>query len=62
MNDFDDDTYQGEGPSLQAAFEDAWHKAKEHGGPPGKYTASKIAIEASNPIHSYIVIIKHGDD
>ena len=53
----DDSSYQGEGPSLEAAFEDAWQKAKGNHEPPGRYTARLVAVEATNPIHTYIVEI-----
>ena len=56
MNDFDDRHFEGKGANLEAAFEAAWHEAKEDGAPPGRYTV-EIEIETSNPIHSYIVII-----
>lgn len=56
MNDYDDVNYKGRGANLEAAFEDAWHHAKDEGAAPGTYTV-QIEIEASNPIHSYIVII-----
>lgn len=42
---------------LHKAIERAWDDAKAKGGQPGRYTVHKIEIEASNPIHSYIVTI-----
>lgn len=56
MEDFDDKSYEGRGGNLGAAFEDAWNTAKTNGAPPGLYSV-EIAIEASNPIHSYIVVL-----
>jgi hypothetical protein len=56
MNDYDDQRYEGRGTNLGAAFEHAWQNAKERGGPPGVYTV-ELAIEAENPITTYIVII-----
>ena len=56
-DDYDDKRYEGRGGNLGAAFEAAWNTAKENGAPPGLYTV-EIAIEASNPIHAYIVIIQ----
>lgn len=47
---------EGDHASLQAAFEDAWHRAKEGGAPPGEYDV-KIKIVTTNPIHAYIVVI-----
>jgi hypothetical protein len=51
-------TGRSEGPdaTLDAAFKDAWEKAKEGKGPEGTYDV-QIKIEAKNPIHAYIVII-----
>lgn len=60
MDDYDDKPcYKGKGGNLGAAFENAWNTAKENGAPPGVYTV-EIAIEAENPIRSYIVIISPG--
>jgi hypothetical protein len=56
MDDYENRSYEGKGGNLGAAFENAWCAAKENGAPPGLYTV-EIAIEASNPIHSYVVII-----
>jgi hypothetical protein len=56
MDDYDEKAYEGRGGNLGAAFEDAWNTAKATGAPPGLYTV-EIAIEARNPIHSYIVVI-----
>ena len=58
-NDYDDKRYKGKGGNLGAAFENAWNTAKENGAPPGVYTV-EIAIEAENPIRSYIVVICPG--
>ena len=52
--------WEGRGPDLHAAIEDAWHTAKKAGAGPGQFTVQAIAIEASNPIHSYVVVIGHG--
>ncbi len=41
---------------LETAFDRAWEDAKAKGAQPGQYTV-QIAIEAENPIHSYIVLI-----
>jgi hypothetical protein len=57
MEDYDDDVYEGSGPTLEAAFEDAWNHAKKNRAQPGTYPAKLIAIEAENPIHAYIVTI-----
>ena len=48
------------GASLQKAIEDAWEKAKGDGAPEGTYVVQKIEIEATNPIHAYVVIIGSG--
>jgi hypothetical protein len=56
MNDYDDKGYEGKGGNLGAAFENAWDSAKGSGAEPGRYTV-EIAIETSNPIHTYIVVI-----
>lgn len=56
MDDYENTSYEGKGGNLGAAFENAWCAAKENGAPPGLYTV-ELAIEASNPIHSYVVII-----
>lgn len=56
MRDDDDKGYEGRGGNLGAAFENAWNSAKENGAPPGRYTV-EIAIEAENPIRSYIIVI-----
>ena len=59
-NDFDqyDDSgpWEGRGPDLHAALEDAWGHAK------GKtnartFSVDSIVVEAENPITTYIVII-----
>lgn len=55
----DDDRWEGRGPSLEAAFEQAWQEAKKSG-QSGRFTIDTIGFEASNPIHAYIVIIKAG--
>lgn len=44
-------------PDLKGAVEDAWEKAKAGQGPERKRYTVKIEIEASNPIHAYIVTI-----
>ena len=51
-------TGRSEGPdaTLDAAFKDAWEKAKKGGGPTGTYDVA-IQIETENPIHAYVVII-----
>jgi hypothetical protein len=59
MDDYDDKSYEGRGGNLGAAFENAWNSARENGAPPGVYSVS-IAIEAENPIRSYIVVITPG--
>lgn len=59
MEDYDDRSFEGRGGNLGAAFEDAWSNAKKNDAPPGLYTV-EIAIEASNPIHTYIVVITPG--
>jgi hypothetical protein len=56
MEEFEEKSYEGRGGNLGAAFENAWNSAKTSGAPPGVYTV-EIAIEVSNPIHSYIVLI-----
>jgi hypothetical protein len=48
--------WSGRGANLEAAFEDAWHNAKNAGASPGTYKV-EISIETTNPIHTYIVII-----
>ncbi|HEY2208742.1 MAG TPA: hypothetical protein VGH26_05575 [Gaiellaceae bacterium] len=60
MEDYDDTVYEGSGPSLEAAFEDAWHSAKRNNAPPGRYKATVVGVDAENPIHSYIVTIGPG--
>jgi hypothetical protein len=43
--------------SLQGAIEDAWANAKkDHAS--GAFVVDSIEIEADNPIHAYIVVIK----
>jgi hypothetical protein len=50
--------WRGRGHDLEAAIWDAWENAKEQGAGGEKATYKvEIAIEASNPIHSYIVLI-----
>jgi hypothetical protein len=56
MDDRDDKSHEGRGGNLGAAFENAWNSAKANGAQPGVYTV-ELAIEASNPIHTYIVIL-----
>ena len=55
----DNERWEGQGASIQAACEDAWHKAKE-AGKSGRFTVETTGFEASNPIHTYIVIITPG--
>jgi hypothetical protein len=57
MSDYDDETWEGEGPTVEAAFENAWHHAKEKGARPGRFAARVVGVTAENPIHSYIVVI-----
>jgi hypothetical protein len=52
----DDERWEGRGANLVAAFEDAWHQA-ERSGKSGRFTVETIAFEASNPIHTYIIVI-----
>jgi hypothetical protein len=52
----DDEHWEGRGASIQAACEDAWHKARD-AGRSGRFKVETTAFEASNPIHVYIVII-----
>jgi hypothetical protein len=52
-----DESWEGRGASIQAACEDAWHKARE-AGKSGRFKVETTAFEASNPIHAYIVIIR----
>ena len=47
---------EGDHASLQAAIEDAWHKAKEDKAPAGEYDVA-IRIVTENPIHAYVVVI-----
>jgi hypothetical protein len=57
----DDGRWEGRGANLMAAFEDAWHQA-ERSGKSGRFTIEKIAFEANNPIHTYIVVISWDGD
>ena len=52
----DDDRWEGRGASLEAACEDAWHQAKQSG-KSGRFKIEMTGFEASNPIHTYIIII-----
>lgn len=52
----DDERWEGQGASIQAACEDAWHQAKQ-AGKSGRFTVETTGFEASNPIHTYIVVI-----
>ena len=42
---------------LDAALENAWEDAKQHGGKPGTYIVERIELDCQNPIHTYTVII-----
>ena len=57
MDDEYEQRWEGRGEHLHSAIEDAWNLAKRDGAEPGTYAVEAIAFEASNPIHSYIVII-----
>jgi hypothetical protein len=60
MNDFDDRSWSGEAPNLEAAFEQAWHNAKKDEAPAGTYKVA-IQIVTENPIRGYIVTITQDD-
>jgi hypothetical protein len=60
--ELDENVYQGQGEKLHDALDDAWNKAKAKGAQPGRYQVESIVVEASNPIHSYIVVIQPLDD
>jgi hypothetical protein len=52
--------WEGEGPDIDSAIKNAWDNAKNSPSPPGpnrKRYKLKFFIDASNPIHTYIVII-----
>jgi hypothetical protein len=51
-----DERWEGQGASIQAACEDAWQQAKQSG-KSGRFTVETTGFEASNPIHTYIVVI-----
>jgi hypothetical protein len=52
-----ENSWEGRGASIQAACEDAWHKA-DRAGKSGRFKVDTTAFEASNPIHTYIVVIR----
>lgn len=60
MDDEVEAVWEGRGPDLHSALEDAWHTARKDGAEPGQFVVQAIAIEAGNPIHSYIVVIGAG--
>jgi hypothetical protein len=62
MVDDSEQRWEGRGEHLHSAIEDAWNQAKRGGAEPGTYVVEAIAFEASNPIHSYIVIISPPGD
>jgi hypothetical protein len=60
----DDDltqSWEGRGQHLHDALDDAWNNAKKNGAEPGRYVVQYVAIEAENPIRTYIVIIGPGE-
>ena len=57
MSDDRQDSWEpGKGTSVEAAAAHAWENARANGAGPGTYKLD-VFIEASNPIHSYIVVI-----
>ncbi len=54
--------WKGRGHNLEAAVWHAWENAKKHGAGPEKAEYKvEVSIEASNPIHSYIVLLSPPD-
>ena len=49
--------WRGQGPTLEAAFADAWNVAKKNGAEKDKEYPIKISIAGNNPIHTYVVVI-----
>ena len=49
--------WRGQGPTLEAAFADAWNNAKRGGAEKDKEYPIKVLIAGNNPIHTYVVII-----
>jgi hypothetical protein len=52
--------WEGRGPHLHDALDDAWQNAKRDGAEPGTYVVQAIAIETENPIRTYVVVIGGG--
>jgi hypothetical protein len=64
-SDTQPDWEPGIGDSVEEAAQNAWDNATKSSSPPGKERKKyklHIYIDASNPIHAYIVVIQHGDD
>jgi hypothetical protein len=64
-SDTQPDWEPGSGDTIEEAAQKAWENAKNSSSPPGherKKYKLHISIDASNPIHAYIVVIQHGDD
>ena len=49
--------WRGQGPTLEAAFAEAWNNAKKGGAEKDKEYPIKISIAGNNPIHTYVVVI-----
>jgi hypothetical protein len=49
--------WRGQGPTLDAAFADAWNNARRGGAQPDMEYKIEIAIMGNNPIHTYVVVI-----
>ena len=49
--------FEGKGPKLKDAIEDAWAKAKKSPNSPGTFRVEEIRVTGTNPIHEYRVIL-----
>jgi hypothetical protein len=52
-----DEEWEGRGPRLHEALDDAWNKAKDKT-EVRKFKVKSIVIECENPITTYVVIIQ----
>ena len=51
------DKFQGKGPKLRDAIEDAWRNAKKSPNSPDTFRVEEIRVTGSNPIHEYRVTL-----
>jgi hypothetical protein len=49
--------FEGRGPDLHAATQDAWRKAKQSPNSPNSFKIAEIRVTGTNPLHEYRVVL-----